>query len=258
MTMTDVAPAGLGHNNPPALSLRERLLESSTELLRDVDQAAAAATRLPTKVSSDDDLGACGDAVRDARAVLKRVKQAKTSEKEPFLQGGREVDAFFAVPTERLDRVIATLEERCSEYQRAKAAEARRLAEEEARRARDKADAERRRAREAAAGGRVAVAARAEDRAQAADERAERAERDAAARAADLTRSRSASGTLATARQTWRGEIINLANVDLEKLRPFIKREAIEAALNAFVRINKGAVEVAGCRIFEDIRAAFR
>ena len=209
-------------------------------------------------MSSDEDLGACGDVVRDARAVLKRVKQAKTIAKDPFLQGGREVDAFFAVPAERLDRVIATLEERCSEYQRAKAAEARRLAEDEARRARDKAEGERRKAEEAVAAGRLSFAARAEDRAQAADERAERAERDATARAADLTRSRSAAGTLATARQTWKGEIVDLASVDLEKLRPFIKREAIDAALNAFVRINKGTVEVAGCRIFEDIRAAFR
>lgn len=258
MSMTDDAPAGLGHNNPPEPTLREQLEEAAKPLLVTVEALAKRANGLPKKVGSDEDLGGYGDVVKDARKSIKSLKDTKAAAKQPYIDAGKEIEAFFAVPVERLERIVKTLEDRASDWQRAKAEEARRVAAEEARKAREKADEERRRAEAAAEAGRANSAARAADKADAHDDRAERAEREAQAKAADLTRTRSASGTLATAKQSWKGEIVDIAKVDLERLRPFIKREALEMALNQFVRMNKGAEQVAGCRIYEDTRASFR
>lgn len=252
--MQIAATTAVGHNVPPPL--RQVLAENYASLAADVDAIAVRANDAPRAVTSDDDLGRVGDLVKDVRLVAKRVDAARVAEKEPHLTAGREIDAFFKGMAERLDRIGKTLESRATEYQRAKAAEERRRREEEARKAREEEERQREIAARAAEANRSASAAKAEHKAEVAGERAREAEAAAQAKAADLTRTRSETGTVATARTEWAFELIDATAIPLEPLRPYIPRADLEKAIRSFVRM--GGRELAGVRIYEDVRASFR
>lgn len=252
------ATATIGHNNPPPL--REILAENYAHMAQEIGGIAERANLLPKLVRNDDDLDRIGVVVKDAKAMLKRVDAARKEEKEPHLQAGREIDGFFKVMAERLDRIATVLEDRASEYQRQKAAEARRRAEEEARKLREKEEAERRKAEEAAAAGRGKAADRADLKAETLAERAAEAERQAEARAADLARTRGASGTLASAKTTMKVRIADLAAIQqsMGPLGPYIDSDAIQKAANSWLRVTKGAGKIPGLEVYEDVRATFR
>lgn len=243
-------PAAMGHNNPPPL--KEILAANYAHFTHEIEAIAERANRAPKAVKSDDDLDAVGVIVKDARAMAKRVDTARKDEKEPYLQAGRDVDAFFKALTERLDRIASVLEDRATEYQRAKAAEARRKAEEEARKLRE--------AEEAAAAGRAAIADRAEAKAETLADKAAEAERLAEARAADLARARGASGTLASAKTVTKVRIVDLALVQssMGPLGPYIDSEMIQKAANTWLRVTKGKGSIPGLEVYEDVRATFR
>lgn len=246
--------AVIGHNAPPPLA--EILAERYAEALADVDQVASRASALPKTVTSDADLGRVGDVVKDARKLAKGLDASRKVEVEPHLTAQRETNAFFAVATDRLEKISKTLEARATDYQRAKAAEERRRRDEEARKAREEQDRQREIAQRAAEAGRQATVAKAESRAEEAAERAAQAETASKASAADLTRTRSSTGTVATTRTTWDFEIVDLAAVPLDAIRPYLPRADIEKALRGYVKM--GGRQLAGVRIFENETAAFR
>ena len=74
--------------------------------------------------------------------------------------------------------------------------------------------------------------------------------------AADLSRQRTASGALATAKTEWVFEITDYDAIPLDKLRSYIKRDAIEAAIRMAIKM--GNRELPGVRIFEDVKALIR
>ncbi len=142
---------------------------------------------------------------------------------------------------------------------RAKAAEARRKAEEEAAKARAEAQRQREIAERASEAARVKAASRAEDRAGNAEARAEAADRIAAAPAADLIgQTTTASGATATGKTIWSYEVTDYDLIPLDLLRPYLKREHVEAAIKQFVKFHNSTKPLAGVRIFEDIRASIR
>lgn len=255
MAEVSAAPVSIGHNKPP---LQEVLADQYKNFAAEIEQIAERANNAPKAVKSDDDLDKVGVIVKDAKAMTKRVVQAKTTEKEPFLTGGRIVDGFFGAMKERLDRIASVLQERADDYQRQKAAEARRKAEEEARKLREQEEAARRKAEEAAAAGKAGIAGRAEVKAETAAERAANAEQRAQASAADLARVRGASGTLATAKTVQRVRIADWNSLNLNDLKPYIDREAVQKAANSWLRVTKGAEQIKGLEVFDDVKASFR
>lgn len=248
----------IGHNLPPPL--KEILAENYAHFATEIEAIAERANAAPKTVRNDDDLDAVGVIVKDAKAMLKRVDGARKVEKEPFFQAGREVDGFFKAMTERLDRIASALEARATEYQRAKAAEARRKAEEEARKLREAEEAARRKAEEAAAAGRERTADKAEVKADTLAEKAAEAERMAEASAADLARTRGASGTLASAKTVLKVRIADLAAVQqsMGPLGPYMDSDAIQKAANNWLRFTKGAGSIPGLEVYEDVKATFR
>lgn len=247
-------PAPMGHNNPP--SLLEILREDNAELVSAVAALANRANAAPKVIATDEDLGAIGDVVKEARKVTKRLDESRKAAKDPHLTAGREIDAFFNGHAERLARVTKALEERATAFQRVKAAEERKRLEEEARRRREEEERQREIAARAAEDNRRAVAAKAEVKAEEAAIEASIAEAKQQASAADLTRTRSESGTVVSARTTWEFEILTLDEVPLEKLRPYLPRADVEKAIRTFVR--QGHRDLAGVRIFQKETAAFR
>lgn len=256
MTAAAAARAEIGHNAPPSLS--EILAEKYVPLAKSVEAIAERANSAPRKISSDADLSVIGKLVVDARDVFKQAEKARETEKEPYLTGGKEVDAFFSIFKERLKRIGDVFNAIADDHARAVAAEARRKAEEEARIARAEAERQAEIARRAEEANRPKTADKHDARAAEAEHRAEQAEAVASAPAADLVRNRLDTSVLSTARTEWAFEITDYSAIPLDVLRPYLKREHVEQALRAFVKINRDATPVKGVRIFADTRAAFR
>ena len=246
----------MGHNQPPAPTLLERLSETYATIFDAVEDLATKANSGPRVVKTSDDLNSCGILVTVARDILKQAEAARKGEKDQFLRAGKDVDAFFAKATDRLDRIKATFEGLATDYQRKVAAEARAAAEVAAARARTEEAARIDLARKAEEANRGKHAETHQTKADEAAYRAVEAEAVAQASAADLTRTRTASGALATAKTEWKAEIVNFEAVPLDKLRAYIKRDAIEAALRIAVKM--GVREMEGVRFFEDVTASFR
>ena len=262
--MLDVATAAenpravMGGNLPPEPTLPEKLGVQHAATMAEVDALAVKANALPKTIKDEVQLGKLGDVVKAARGLTKKLDDARKTAVEPHLAAQRETNAFFAVSTDRLKRISDALNDRATDYQREVEAEKRRKAEDEARKLRAEEDRAREAAQAAHEAGKAAAVSRHEDKADLAAERAQRFERDAAASAADLTRTRSSGGTLATSRTAWAFEITDISKVPLEMLRPHLPRADIKKAIRAFVRINQDGVQLGGVRVFQESKAAFR
>lgn len=243
-------------NNPP---IADRLALENTELLAEVERLAERSNAAPREIRTDADLDAVARLVTDARALGKRVDSQRVQDKEPFLTAGREVDTFFKAPIDRLARIGSAFQRIADDHARARAAEARRKAEEEAAKARAEAQRQREIAERAAEAERVKAASKAEDRAGNAEAKAEAADRIAAAPAADLVgQTTTASGVTATGKTVWSYEITNYDLIPLDLMRPYLKREHVDAAIKQFVKFHNNTKPMAGVRIFEEVRVAIR
>lgn len=250
--------AVVGGNNPPEPTLVEKMTEAAAPLVKELDALAEKANALPKTVKSDEENLEVGAVVKEARSISKRVEALRVEIKAPIIQAGKDVEAFFGVPADRLKRIITTLEDRGTAFVNAKAAGERRLREEQARIAREKAEEERRKADAAADAGRVQTAAKAEGRAEAAEDQARRFEMAAEKSNADLVRARGAGWTVATAKTKQDIRIVNFAEADLETLRPFLDREQVLKAARAWLKVTKGTEALKGFEIFDDLKAQYR
>ena len=249
--------AGIGDNSG-RLTTAERLDETYKGFLADVERWGQEAKTLPATIDNDDAVARVADAVKDGRSILKRLDTARTAEVEPHLTAQRETNAWFKSIAERIEKTNSVLVGRADDYQRRKAAEARRRAEEEARLAREEAERQRRIADEAAEKAKVSQMVKAENKADDAEERARRAEAQAVAPVADLTRARSSSGTTISAKTEFTFRIVDWDRIDLSALRPYLKRDAVEAAIRSFMKVQGRSVELAGVEFFEDVKSSIR
>jgi hypothetical protein len=249
--------ASIGHNMPPEPTLRERIEETYAAQFAEVETLAVKANALPKVIATDDDVGKVADVAAETRKAAANLDRLRKVEKEPHLRDAETVDAVFnEARIKRLKKITDGLSERITTYNRAKAAQAR---EEQAKREREARDAEEKArldaAMEAEAGNYTAVA----DHVEQAHQAAAQAEQAAApVKAADATRMRSAGGTTVSTRTVVKARVIDWETVDLNKLRPFIKHEHVEAALGRFVAINKKAVPIAGVEFYDDETAIIR
>src|SRR5690606_15040891 len=196
------------HNRPPADAdpLAERLRETYAQLHQRAEQLLEAEARLPDSLT-EDTVGRVSDFVGQTKACIKAAEQAHKTEKEPFLSAGRTVDGWLRGIKDPLSDLARRVEARITAYLRAREEEERRRLAEEARRLAEEAEA-----REAQG-----------DQAQAKEVRAEARELREEARhgkPADLVRTHTGMGNVATLRTQWTGEIVDRDKLDLEKLRP--------------------------------------
>jgi hypothetical protein len=257
LSKADADPAPMGHNNPPEITIRERLEEVYSAELAKVQPLAEKANAAPQEIASDEQLLAVGEIVIAARDMSRSFDTLRETEKRPFLTAGRDVDAYFKTPIERLKKISDVLTKRADAWQRKKAEAERRARAEAERKAREEEEA----ARKAAE---AAQDSWDDDEAQAqadrAAEAAARAEEIAAApvSTADATRIRSDSGTLATTKTELTFEVEDYAAVDLVKLRPYFSPAEIDKAVRAYLKIAKGSARLAGVRFYEKETAQFR
>lgn len=254
----DAARHGIGGNSPPEVTLVDRLKEGHAAIIAELADLAELANGAPKEITSDQQAADVTQIAADAGDLRKKLDDTRKEEKEPFLTAGREVDGFFREPIERADRIDKVLMGRVTAYNKAKALRERLAREEAERIQREAADAARKAAEEAAAAGRTEDAMADLEAAVHAEDAADEIAQTPAPSLADSTRIQTESGLTVSTHTEWKFEITDNAKVDLEALRPFIKPDAIDAALRAFVRINKGTRQIAGVRIFEDMKATRR
>ena len=94
--MTDALAELLHHNNPPpdllaGDALREKLASENNGLIRRRDDLLAAAARIPA-IDSDDVAGRVSDYIKQLTALTKAAESKRTGAKEPYLEGGRNID----------------------------------------------------------------------------------------------------------------------------------------------------------------------
>jgi hypothetical protein len=250
----DAAPpppaAGPGHNRPP--TLREELELASAPLRAEVEAVAEMANRTPRAIKGGKDLDEVSGLIVEARRIVRAVEAERTAAKAPHLEASRTVDGFYAVQKDRVDRILGTFQKIADEYTRARAEEERRARAAEAARLREEEEAKRRQADEAR---RTSTKEKRANEAWDLAAQATVAEEAAAAPAADLVRTTTASGFTAGAQAVWTFKVEEWTAIDLETLRPFLKVDAIEAAIRAFVRQHHDRVPLRGVRIYQDVKA---
>jgi len=274
--MTDPLPydgqsqdaAGIGDNRPPEEvdPLHERLLEVHGQLIERAGRLISDfGGRCPAEITDDNENEKASDYIKELTGCMKSMEAARVNEKEPFLKSERTVDGFFKKMADTLEKVKKTVAKTKTLYERKKADEERLVREEAEREAREVAG----RARLAAEAAEKALEVASDltdgalDKAIEAEKMAEQAEkdvvqvaRDASAKAADLSRTRSAKGAVSSLRTFWDYRGFDLAAIDLEPLRYHLPAGAIEKAVRSFVKA--GGRELAGVEIFENTESVTR
>lgn len=245
-------------NNPPSEVelLQIRMSNDHEKSLSHAQALIEAADRLPTEVSDDETADKLADYIKKVGARRKDVESIRVAEKEPFLNLGRMVDGFFKNVTDRLDGAKMKAQRPLDVYMKQKAAAEQRRRDEEAKALREKAEAEAAAAASLAAANKPHEAYGMMDQALTTEKTAAKMEVAAEARPADMARTRSASGSVATLRTRWVGKVIDRSQIDYATLAPFFTDEAVQKALNAFVAA--GRRELRGAVIEEESTTVVR
>ena len=251
------AMATIGHNNPPA-TLEETIAGRLKEKLASLEALAKRADKAPRKIDGDADLEKIGTLIKDANVLKRAFESDRVTEKEPFKAAADKVDEIFKAYKTRLERIASTFQAIADDYARKKAAEERAEAARIAKEKADEAERQSELARKAEEAGKGKTATKHEGRAEEAFYQAEAAARAASQSAADVNRQRLNSGVLATATEKWTFEILDFQKIPLDAIRPYLKRDAIEAAIRQHINIHKDSAPLEGVRIFKDVKASFR
>lgn len=259
--MTKTAPASdrtvlIGDNeliSPHLLEISHAALEQRLSALeRRADQVP--------EIDSDEDSGPWQETIADLDSLARDIEATRVQVKDPFERAVEIANGFFfAMHAPRKGQTPGRLQTARNKivaevqgYLQRKEARARAEREAEARRQREIAEDARRKEEAAAAARRKAedeersraatnAAAReaaAGATAAAAEARQFEAEQQAQAKPADLARTRSDGGTLATLQVEWDFSITDLDQVKGAPLWQYVPRSGKEAAIRAYIRAN--------------------
>lgn len=204
---------------------------------------------IPDRIDDDVTSGEWQDVVSRITVIVKQIEANREAVKSPYLTAGRVVDGFFKGFEKRCLEVNEKVRAPIASYLRRKADEERQRREAEAAAARAESirlqrEAEEARQREETAKRqatqeRHAQAAReAEAGAEEAQERAAYFERASHEKSADLSRTRSRAGSLASLDDHWDFEVADYAKLKGSALWPYVTNAAKEAAIKAYMKAN--------------------
>jgi len=247
------------HHNRPPLVTADQLARDYAHL--EVELHTLMMADVPTYCEGREDFETINAAIKLLTTFIGKVDSARETEKRPIIEAGNTIQAFFKHNLQgRAERFMGKIDA----FGRVWLQQERRKAEAEAR---TKAEAA---AAAAAEAKRVAAAAQAKleaerDQANIVANIKARAEADAKLAEAEKTAKQAAApvtshvvtetGTASLVTE-WTFEDVDLDKIDLEALRPFLKRASVEDALKAFVK--SGRREIRGARIVEREKAKWR
>lgn len=239
------------HNSPPSELeiLKENLTLRHVHLMRDAEGKNKLADKIPAIFTAQNEADFVSDYIAEIGQIQKSLETARKEEKEPFLRHGQTVDDFFKEYKDKLEDSAVKAKIPLTVWLKKCAAE------EQARR-----DAEAAKLREAAVAAVQQMGMAAVQNIATPDDIAKAAQAQDAAIMADKVASAPvvsmavATGKYSSARlkEEWVGTIADISQIDLEKLRAYIKPEAIQVALNAYVKM--GGRDVKGCVIQKEVK----
>ena len=265
--MSEAALAEAGHNEPPADldPLLERLREDHADLIRGRARLLGRIGCSPSAIEEGDEelAGRLADFVdKELRAFVKHAEAAHKHDKAPFQQSGRTVDSFLHSLIDDINKGKAAVNAVRKAYADAKVAKERRRREEEARLARAMQGRLEREAAEKAAQikeqGDLDHALQIEEAARQAKIAAEKAATAAAAKPAELGKSRGVHGGQTTLKRFWNVAEVARNTIDLEALRAHFSDDELKRAARSWAKSNgdllRSGGALTGARIFEDTR----
>ncbi len=293
--MPDLNPRAVTGGNVDAVDYAkeetERLQRDYGALAETVESLEAEAGKVPEAIADDEQKGVVVDLIKLIRDAKGRIEALHGVEKQPHLRRGQGVDQFFFGLWDRLakrdkknrDGIADALGAKLTAYDvrvLAEETERRRKAAEEAARVAAAAEADRVRKEQEAEAARLAAerarlpettaakAAVAEEReAAAGSARVEEAVAASAAedayvatlaRPADVMRTRTGSGTLATMQQEAFAEVEKADLLDKDKLWPYVAFAEKEKALRAWAKGTGHNEQMAGAKIGRRPKSAVR
>ena len=243
--MVELALPPKSHNNPPSdvELLGESLILKHVSLIRQAQDYVALADRIPEKLSEQDEANFVTDKIKEIMECQKSLKSAHKEEKEPFLRQGQYVDSFFNDEVKKLTLAIEKANLPLGKFLKEQAAI-------EQKRRDDEAAVLRQAAQDAMANAVISPSVDTMEQAVISKGVADFAVKVASVPVQTMAVAR---GTYSTAslKKEWVGTITDIANIDIEKLKPYIKMEALQVALNTYVKM--GGRMCTGCTIEETI-----
>jgi ABC-type Fe3+/spermidine/putrescine transport system ATPase subunit len=242
--------AMIGHNLPPtdAEILGEKLSENSKADIERMSQILS--IQIPEEILDETQAKWAADFIDKTKILKKTFDKTHEREKAPYLEMGRVVDGFFKTKINTLDAVLKKIAVPVNAYLDKKRAEEQRQIRERAEKARQEAEALAAQAVvhenediKDTASELMSAAVMAEEKAQALDAYA------VTAKSAQLARVVTESGAKLAQRTVWTGEVQDWGAVDLVHLRPFLSQDAIQTAINKYVR--DGGRELNGVKIYQ-------
>ena len=247
-----VASSHIGHNNPPSdLDIVKARLD---EKERPIRAALAAITEKPVPETIEDEAtaGQITDRIKSLKNVQSGVDADHKEVKKPYLDCGREVDAWKNGMSAEITSHVAQATKPLNAFLNKKAEEERARLAAIAAAEREKAEKLAREAEALNNANITDVANEVLDAAVQSDVTAARIEKNVAfARNGNLAKARSFGGAVASQKTAWVGRITSMAAIDLEALRPHLTEDAVQKALNAFVKA--GGRKIGGAEIKEEI-----
>jgi len=243
-----VAEQIFGANKAP---LDEVLNQDFADVAKGVAALAQEIKDLPAKVKSEADFARWGSFSTKVTAYATRLEELRTKETKPMFDANKAIKLHFDTLADSLKQAIAPLTKAANDYVREKDARERVEREAAAKALREKEEQARQKAEDGGRG-----AARAAGQAETFGAQAEELERTTTV--AENVRVSIAGGGSASASNKYSFTITDYDKIDLEKLRPFLKREAIEQAIRAVVNIHKEKTEITGVTVTRDVEARAR
>lgn len=245
----------IGHNNPPSAEeiFAERISDNHSALLEEANKLANAKAK---PCDSDDYAERLTNYIKRINTVVKALEAVRVDEKEPVLRQGKIIDAFFKNITNKLDQSKRDAQKPLTAWMQKKAEEEQRLRREAAEQMRRDAEAKAADAARLEAENKVEQAEEAQAIAERIEAHAINVEASAESVGAQMVQVKSDKGGSASLRTRWIGEIYTFENLDLEKLRPYLKPEHLQMALNAFVAA--GGRDLTGANIKQISEATVR
>jgi hypothetical protein len=249
----------IGHNRAPSDMeiMAEQFSERYENLLREVGDLIIRVNNAP-KIIEDEKMADYFTVFsKNCHVKIKELETVRVLEKNPYLEKSRIVDGYFKTIQDKLENAKRILQKPLDTYLIEKARVEREARQAEAQRLREEADA---RAAEAVALAEANKGTQSE-REMIKAVRTENAasEMEQAIQAAPMGAGgahRSISGVTAALRTVWVGEVNDLSDIDLNKLKSFFTLAEVQKAVNGFVRA--GGRELKGVHIYEKSETVVR
>lgn len=240
--------AQIGDNLPPIIA------GDYSELQARIASLIESFERAPQTIDTDDVAEKVTDLTKMLKEATRKAELARKTEKDPYIEGGRKIDAYFSSMAEPAEKAAKDLEKRLGSYRTYKAEIERKRLLEEAAKARAEAERVAKEAAELEAAGMQDVANETMASAQKTEATALRLE-TASDNEKMLGKVRGEYGkTVMTKR--WVFEVEDYTKVDIVAVARYLDPAAIDKAIRSYVA--NGGRELKGVNIFEQESVSVR